>query len=274
MRLLPLLLALCACSKPGEAPKPGPRTLRVRLTDAQGVPVAGVGQMVWWADRADAEYGTPVGVEGAVAVLKDIPDAPVVLVALPTGFVVPSKGWPRKVVPAGVTETDLVLDVGASRTLVVLNVDPKRSGLVYLAAVEDLEPSQHGIEDDGTVRIEGLREGVSYNLYVRESETDRCALLRALPANEPWPEIELLEGQAVGGRVLFPADCDLVSVALMVDKAAMIDAAPEEDGTFRIRGVPPGTWTAVAWATRGEDYIVKTAEVRAGGSVTLDLTKR
>ena len=40
------------------------------------------------------------------------------------------------------------------------------------------------------------------------------------------------------------------------------------------RAVPPGTWTAVAWAMKGEDYLVTSAKVRAGGSVTLDLTKR
>src|SRR5262245_32903442 len=62
------------------------RTLTVRVLDGQGTVFTGVGGMVWWADRPDAAYGTPVGVEQGVAVLKDIPATPVVLVALPSGF--------------------------------------------------------------------------------------------------------------------------------------------------------------------------------------------
>jgi hypothetical protein len=276
--LAAVLVVLAACESGLIEPDPAPatRSLRVRLVDGGGRPVEGEGHVVWWAEDPDAEYGTPVGpvVNGEV-VLRDIPAGPVVLVALPAGFVVPSAGMPRQVVPAGVQETELVLDIGANRTLRILGWKPEWSGHAYLAATTDLEPSQHGVEDDGTVRLEGLRKGVRYNLYVREFETDRCWLLRALAANEPWPEIELAVGFEVTGRVVLPPGCEYANVAIMVDRAVMMDGLPEGDGAFRIRAVPGGAWTVVAYTTFRGRYLAATAEVDAadGTPVVLDLTK-
>lgn len=270
-----VVLGLCGCgSDPKPAPKPATRTLHVRLVDGQGKPVEAAGKSVWWAENPEAEYGTPVGpAENGEIVLKDIPAGPVVLVALPDGFVVPSERWPRKVVAAGVLETDLVLDVGDARTLHILGWDAAWSGLAYLAAIGDLEPSQHGVEDDGTVNLEGLRPGVRYNLYVRDFETGRCALLRGLPADEPWPEFEMAQGQDLTGHIVLPEGCDSWNVAVLLDKAALIDGPVEEDGTFRIPAVPAGAWTVVAYATCGDRYFAATAEVSAGASAVLDLTK-
>lgn len=259
-----LVLAVGACSRDKT------RTLRVRMVNGDGKSTTGV---VWWATDVDAEYGTPVGpVREGEVVLRDLPAGPVVLVALPNGFVVPSEGWPRKVVPSGVKETVLVLDAGASRTLRILGWDAEWSGLAYLAATSDLEPSQHGVDDDGTLRLEGLRPGVRYNLYVREFETGRCALLRGLPANEPWPEIEMRNGRDLTGRIVFPKGCDSANIAVMVDRAVMMDAQVEEDGSFRIRAVPPGRWTVVAYTTYRDQYFATTIEARTGEPALLDLT--
>jgi hypothetical protein len=269
-----LVLGACRPDPPEEVPPPATRAIRVRVVDGSGAPVATEGVLVWWGEGEDAEFGKAVGVdEGGVVVIEDAPGGPVVLCALTGGFVVPSKGWPRKVVPPGVTATDLVLDVGADRTIRVLGWNEGASGTAYLAAVEDLEPSQHGVEDDGTVRIEGLRPGVAYNLYVREFETGRCALLRGLPAEEPWPEIELAPGRDVTGRIRYPEGCDYQNVAILVDRAVMIDGSVAADGSFRIKCVPDGTWTVVAYTNLDGRYLAATKDVRAGESVTLDLTK-
>jgi hypothetical protein len=257
------LLVLAACGR-DEA-----RTLRVRMVDGNGNPASGV---VWWAKDADAKYGTPARVKDGEVVLRDLPAGPVVLVALPDGFVVPSQGWARHVIPPDVKETVLVLDAGANRTLRIPGWDAEWSGLAYLAATGDLEPSQHGVDEDGTLYIEGLRPGVRYNLYVREFETGRYALLRGLPANEPWPQIEMAQGRDLTGRVVLPKGCDSANVAVMVDKAVMMDGRPEEDGTFRIRAVPPGRWTVVAYTTYKDEYYATTVEARTGQPAELDLT--
>ena len=270
MALALLAFGLGACTNDEKKPAQATRTLRVRMVDGDGKPATGV---VWWATHGSAKQGTTAGaVKNGEIILRDLPWNPVVLVALPDGFVVPSEGWPRTVVPSGVKETVLVLDVGANRTLEIPGWDPEWSGLAYLAATSDLEPSQHGVDDDGTLHLEGLRPGVRYNLYVREFETGRCALLRRLPANASWPEIEMAQGQDLTGHVVFPEGCDSASVAVMVDQTAMMDGPVEEDGTFRIRAVPPGIWHVVAYTTHDDQYFTTTVEARTGEPAELDLT--
>ena len=62
------------------------------------------------------------------------------------------------------------------------------------------------------------------------------------------------------------------TVALLVDRAVMIDGGvAAEDGTFTIHGVPDGTYTAVAYSTHDGKYLAGSAEVSAGGSVTIDI---
>ena len=280
-RPLFLLLLLVACARPvasdGDPPRSDPtppdplppRDVTVRLVDAEGRAAKG---MVWWAPEG-AEFGTAVGTRAGVAVLKQVPGEPIVLVALPDGFVVPSEGWPRRLVPAGVAETTLHLDAGATRTLRVLDAR-QRFGAVYLAATTDLEPSHHGVEDDGTIHLEGLRPGVRYNLYVRERETGRCALLRGLSADEPWPEIELAQGAPVTGRILLPRGYDMCNVAVLVDGCVLMDGMVEEDGTFRIEAVPPGTWTICAYTNVDGTYVAATAEARTGDPVAIDLRRK
>jgi hypothetical protein len=255
------------------APTPATRTVRVQLVDLEGKPIGSDGVGIWWA-KPGAEFGTSVGMlENGQAVLENVPAGPIVLCALPDGFVVPSKGWARKVVPNGVTETTLVLSTGVKRTLRVLGWNQGSLGLAYLAAVGDTEPSHHGVNEDGIICLEGLRPGVKYNLFIREDEGDRSALLRGLPADAPWPMIELAPGRDVTGRVILPEGCTYAVVAILVDKAVMIDGGVvRSDGAFRIRAVPDGTWTVVTYTTFKEKYRATTANVRAGGKVTLDLT--
>ena len=283
------LIALCACDarrkeqkpepqpqrpqaeKPAPSKAPATRTLLVRLVDSGGRRTKGV---VWWAKDVRAKYGTPVGTgEYADIELQDIPNEPVVLVALPPGFVVPSEGWPRHVIPAGVTLIDLVLDTGEKRTLRVLNAAPKRFNQVRLAATTDLEPSHHGIDDDGMIRLEGIRKGVRYNLYVFEYDTGRQALLRNLSAEEPWPSITLTKGHKITGRLVLPKGCEWANVAIMVDRAVMIDTAKNEHGRFEFQAIPPGTWTVVAYTTFRGKYLAVTAQTDPETPAVLDLTK-
>ncbi len=46
-----------------------------------------------------------------------------------------------------------------------------------------------------------------------------------------------------------------------------------EDGEFRIKAVPPGLWTVVAYVTHGERYFAATAQAEPGKPVTIDLTR-
>jgi len=272
-RFLCFVWLLAACGS-GPAPEPE-RTVRIRLVDGGGAPVDPEGKTVWWAAQADAEFGTPAGlIEDGAIVLRDVPGEPFVVVALPEGFVVPSQGWPRVVIPAGVTEAVVTLDVGATRTIRVVGRQRKETfyTTAHLAATTDLEPSQHSIEEDGTVHITGLREGARYNLFVCELESDRSALVRDLGANEPWPVIELAPARDIRGRVILPKDCGLACVAVMVDRAVMISGRLEDDGLFRIRGVPKGTWTVVAYTTVGDEYVARHTQAKAGGDAFLDLT--
>lgn len=48
-------------------------------------------------------------------------------------------------------------------------------------------------------------------------------------------------------------------------------AVPETDGSYRIAGIPPGTYTLVAWHER-TDPIEKTVEVKGGETLELNIT--
>ena len=277
MRWKFLLVLLAACgsgSDPTAPPSNAIRTIAVRLINGDGNPIDPQDKTVWWGVGADAKFGTPVGIiEGDAIVLRDVPDRPIVLVALPEARVVPSEGWPRKVVPAGVTEVELVLDIGATRTIRVLGWRPRSFGSAYLAATTDLEPSQHSVEDDGTLRITGIRPGVRYNLFVRDIEARKSVLVRDLGADEPWPELEMARAKDIKVTVVPPAGCDFVIVAAMVDRAVLIGAQHEDDGSYTIPAVPPGEWAVVAYANHEGKYYATTAVASAGQSVTLDLSK-
>ena len=272
--LLPFCCALflAACDKlDRKAPAHAATTwtVRVRIVDADGRPVTDTAG-VWWT-KLGQNYGTRVGAIDGVAVLKEIPAEPFRIVALPDGFPVGSEGWPSLVVRAETDEVTIVLDVGERRTLRVVGRTPEADDLVCLAATTDLEPSHHGIEDDDTIRLEGLREGVHYNLYVREYETNRCALLRSLAQDEPWPVVELAAGTTITGTIRLPEGCETCNVAVMVDKAAMMDGIRQDDGTFSIPSVPHGRWTVVAYTTHEGHYLARTARVEAGSSIDIDL---
>ena len=270
MRFFVTLLVLAGCGADAPAPPPATRSIHVRLVDAKGEPASG---NVWWAEDAEASFGKSNYVSEGTVTLENVPTRPIVVVALPNGFVVPSTGWPRIAIAADTTELTLTLDIGATRTLTVAGWKMGSRGTVRLAAVADIEPSHHGVEEDGTIELEGLRPGVRYNLYVREDDGDRCALLRNLSADEPWPLVELGPGGTITGRVVYPEGCDWSSVALMVGVTAMMDAQKNDDGTFRITGVPPGTWRVVAYVTHEGDYYDAFAETRPGRPITLDLRK-
>ncbi len=260
------------------APQPPPRrkrSLRIRVVDEDGSPTGERYVRVWWGEGRDAKHGTPLsferGEDGAM-LLEGLPAVPLTMCAMSGSFVVPTTGMPRVVVAADTKEVVLTLDEGTTRTFRVLGWSAGRSGAVYMAAVEDLEPSQHSVEDDGTVRVEGLHPGATYNIYIRDHETHDAVLVSGLEFAASWPDVELARGKTVTGRVLLPVRCESPSVALLVDRAVMIEGRVTDDSDeFTVPAVPPGTYTLVAYAVHDGSYLSGTAEVTAGGSATIDL---
>ncbi len=272
MRAWAFVLLLGACSDSArddarapdaEASTPAPRTLTVDVLDGQGQPLKSC--TVWWGESDAPRFGSAVSGYDSPVALRDLPRSTITIAALPDGYVVPPHGWPRTVVKPDATRVRLTMDVGATRTLRVLGWDGGFSGDVRFAATQDLEPSHHGIEDDGTIHLEGLRPGMSYNLFVRHRDSHRCALLRGLRSEHPWPEIELGQGYPVTGTIQTPAGCEGGSVAVLVDQCVMIDGSVELNGRFKIPAVPQGTWTVVAYTIHNEKYYAARADVTVRG---------
>ncbi|HEU4395765.1 MAG TPA: hypothetical protein VFS92_09380, partial [Planctomycetota bacterium] len=169
---------------------------------------------------------------------------------------------------------ELVLDIGGEALLRVKGWDGNWSGLAYFARATDLEPTQTGVGDDGTVRLRGLEPGQEYIVYIRAShpvvDAPGCALVRGVRAGEPPREIELVEGRDITGRVNLPEGADGFAVAALVGQTVMIDGHALTADTFRIPIVPEGTWTVVVYLTTEDGkYHAATGTAAAGGSVEI-----
>ncbi|NUN53358.1 MAG: trypsin-like peptidase domain-containing protein, partial [Planctomycetaceae bacterium] len=248
---------------------PASVVLVVTVRDPRGAPLEGI--FVGWesAEEPGSVRGGTTDGDGTVR-LRDLPAGALRIEAGLPG----AGGSPARVaaatVDSGAGKVDLVLDPGPGTVLrLAAGIDP-RLVLVSFARGGDLEPVQAETGKDGRIHLRGLAPGEDYNVFLRDLDTGRCALLRGVRAGDAEREVALAEGKEISGKVHLPPGADSFNVAVLVGKTILIDGEPGEGGAFRFPSVPPGTWTLVAYLTTEDGaYHAATAEVAAGGTVEI-----
>ncbi|MHC4473905.1 MAG: carboxypeptidase-like regulatory domain-containing protein [Planctomycetota bacterium] len=111
------------------------------------------------------------------------------------------------------------------------------------------------------------------SLFVVHRESGLFALKRGITRETPVIDLRLELGETLRGRLLLPPDRPPHGVRAM-GPGFEVEGDVEKDGTFEIRGVPPGSCTVGAWTKRGDTESTTHAEVESGEPVTIDLRDR
>ena len=243
--------------------------LEVTVRDPAGRPLEGI-HVAWEATAEPGAWRSESTDSAGLARFRDLPEGEIRIEAS-----LPGAGGSRRpgasvVVSTALGKADLVLDPGGTAVLRVAGAEGENLLLASFAREEDLEPIQEGAGEDGRIHLRGLAPGAAYNVYLRDLDSDRCALLRGVRAGDREREVVLVPGRPITGKVLLPEGADTFSVALLVGKTVLIDGRPGEGGAFEFPAVPEGTWTVVAYLTTEDGkYHAATATVQAGASVDL-----
>jgi hypothetical protein len=250
--------------------------LEVFVKDPGGRPLAEVGVTARDPGASEDLQSSSTDDEGR-AILKRLRAGPVrVEASIPGAGGRPSRSA-AVTAPAESGKAEIVLDPGGQAMVRVRGWTKDRSGSVYFAADEELEPTQAGVGDDGAIHLRGLDPGKGYNVFIREWSDEngkaairRCALLRGVKAGDPLREVDLADGKEITGKAVVPAGTEGWSVAALLGKTILFDGYPAEDGTFRIPAMPDGEWAVVVYFTAPDGrYHAGTGKCAAGGTVEI-----
>jgi hypothetical protein len=129
------------------------------------------------------------------------------------------------------------------------------------------------LDPDGRVAFHRLDADTTYTLTVMGWDTEYYVLETGLRPGEGEITVEARRGVKITGRAVLPAGAKAVRISVEVDVHGMSFGAEvsQQDGSFTLRGVPPGTWPVSARAfVGGRTYVGKTTAT-APGSVTIHL---
>jgi len=269
------------------------RTVRGRVLDPSGTPVHGVrvelreiGSTRWrYANTSDRSGDFAFPAPG---------DAPV--------FVRASMGSPR-------TSSDLASgrfanDVGVRNSREVewqpdagpieLQIDSgvtirvkiagwPRTGAVHEATL--VEEAEAGSETRAPISAQGEVEfhhavpEAKYTLSVGPLPDGRVAYVRGLRGRSAPHQVVMEPGGVIRGRLRAPSDCGEVTL-LLTGPGLHLEGRIENDGSYAIRGVPPGVWRVeargveLAVTPEGGVRRVWRADERAAAGDTLDMELR
>ena len=121
----------------------------------------------------------------------------------------------------------------------------------------------------GKVLCRGLDPVRSYYVWFGPSETGRYAYGKVGP-NQDSITLPAEQGGEVTVRVTWPEGAEPAEVCLS-GPGFYIDADRKDDGTYEIRGVPPGTWRVTATARLGGEMLSAERDAAAGASVAIEV---
>ena len=244
------------------------------VRDAAGKPIEGVNL----TRRSGENSWTGVGRTDAKGefTVRDLAEGPVTLRASAGTFRDAKARYVERTVPAGTTDLVLTLDPGVVLSARIENW--AESGTPHAHALllgDDGSVLPAVIGTEGAVRWEGLSPDDSFTLWIAPTPSGMSAYRKGVRPGDHRVRIE--PGLAITGRVRAPSGVTEVSVQASLGSGSM--SAPGKvgaDGTYEIRGLPPGlTWTVTGFGRMGTDFVLGRAEgVASGGTADVELKPR
>ncbi len=251
------------------------RGLPVRgvVRDPAGRPLAGAGVRAAVATDNLMRFHADVATEGdGTFAFEGLPAGEVLL------FATLAEGSSRAVmqsVQAGATDVVLTLDPGLGLTVRIAEWPATEVAAKATLVEQDLEVPvtiTARIGPDGTVRFYGLAPDRAYTLWIPPTRAGRSLLRRDVrTAAEPLA-VALAPGRTIAGRLTVPPGARVTRiVASTLRGQALAPGTWTDDGSYRIDGLPDGTWTIVATAHNGPTSYRGEAEAAAGGFADVEL---
>jgi hypothetical protein len=106
--------------------------------------------------------------------------------------------------------------------------------------------------EDGTFELTDMDPEMTYDLWVQGTETDFYGHRRGVRARGPEVDVTLVQGGRIDGRIEGLAANAAANAWVRVEGEGgfRTTARPEDDGTFQVRGVPPGAHRLCAQVSR------------------------
>ena len=254
--------------------------LRGVVLDTEGKPVTGA--RVWWTqgDTTNGPGLVQVGDDGTF----EIPHLPPGSIRLRAELVEGILTGPSAVAPTwteastGGDKVTLTIDLGLSLDVVVENWPEDRGPQRRSVRAQLLrEGAELGtgmafaqVNSTGRTRFRGLRREDRYTLWVGPVG-DSSVLKRGVIAGQEI-RVRLVPGGSITVRLEgVPSGATSMGVQAEAD-GVRVAAERQDDGTYRIRGLPEGRWTVRAFGGGGKaPRVTAQAEAATGAEVTLTL---
>lgn len=253
--------------------------VRGRVLDSRGRAVVRA-RIRYREDRSEEPrlWDGETDAEGRFEIRKRRHGEALTLVAFDRGSTDSAAGSPEVEAVAG--GADAVLVLGGGETLeVVIEGDVENIPRVAYAEREASSPADRPqIREVDVVgrlaRIQGLTRGARYSIFVRPvGREGPCGWVRGVPAAAGRVSVTLRPAKAIEGRVVvagLPSRVDVWARAPAISRSAVV--AP--DGTFRIGGLPPTTYSVWAAAFVRDDEtlkLVRTAPIEVEGGSRIEI---
>jgi hypothetical protein len=241
------------------------------VLDGEGRPVA---RCTLWGRTPGGPWRT-VSVRGdGTFEIGPFPAGPVELLARPERA--EPTGFEERVtrVQAGAADVKLPIEAGADLRVVVIGWPKDRFWGNGTVTPDDGEGQVRGyLEAGGKITFRGLREDLTWTLYMEPLEDGRIVYVKGLHPGGPPVEVPLVMGGEIKGRLLLPpGTTDRWLDVSGRDFGQWLPVG--KDGAFTIRGVPPGKAKITAGADTADDTFEATVEAKAGDEIEIDLTRK
>ena len=243
------------------------------VVDSEGRPVPGIRV----AGRTRTGGSTAVADEAGKFRIPTLPAGPVDLSIDVQGDSRPRA--PPVQVEAGTQDVVLRVDLAtvlSLRTEADPDAEPSARRSVLVEVAREREPASTTRSDQhdlGVVRFAGLDVDGTYVAFAHTLDGGFAAYERGLRVGPTVHPLRLVRSRSIAGHVRGPSGASAIGV-MATGPALRQHGRVENDGTFRIQGLPEGTWTVEATARLGRERWAASASVATGGDVELTLEKK
>lgn len=242
-----------------------------RIVDREGAPIAGARAHV---DSRGGGVSAESGADGRFT-LRGVRAGPVVLRA--TYGVMRT---PETLTEAGRDVGDVPLDRGVPFQVRVRDCPPSPARGVSIGVcwgsttgstdAGGASAGQDRLAND-TWSLVAVPAGRPFAVYVGPWPDGRYALGRGMRGGGDVHELVLREGRPIAGRVASAVALSSGQVTVVLEDGLRLNAAIAPDGTFRLDGVPPGSYALTVSGRAAETWVQGRVEGVAAGRTDLEI---